>query len=78
VMAQRMRNGPEVMTVYQFQPDWTLATMAAVSDDHLACLNDLGCQNTFLNDPANCVLEKERLVCLSAGEFLPNSFEGWS
>jgi len=78
VQQQRMRNGPELNASYSHQADGTLAVNTAVSDDHLDCLVSLGCTNEFLSAAANCVLEKERLVCLSSGEFLPKSFDGWA
>jgi hypothetical protein len=77
VLPQRMRNGPELMESYFLQPDNTFAR-GEVSDDHLECLTALGCVNRFLTNAENCVIEKERLVCLSSGEFLPSTFESWA
>ncbi|WP_439559040.1 hypothetical protein [Dyadobacter sp.] len=78
VLAQRMRNGPEIMETFVLRASNTFVSEASISDDHRQVLLDLGCRNAFLNSADNCVLEKERLVCLSAGKFLSRPNESWS
>jgi len=76
--SQRLRNGPEVKEVYLLQDGSNLATMPTISDCHLECLEELGCENEFLNSQTNCILEKERLVCLTTGTFLSPPTTTWS
>jgi hypothetical protein len=78
VHQQRLRNGPELIESYSHQPDGTLVVNVSVSDDHLDCFASLGCRNDFLTNADNCVLEKERLACLSSASFLTNNVEGWA
>jgi hypothetical protein len=78
VPQQRMRNGPELIESYSFQPNGELIKNNIVSDDHLDCLDGLHCTNPFLTNATSCVLEKERLVCLSSYMFLPKTYEDWA
>jgi hypothetical protein len=78
IQAQRMRNGPEVMETFVLAPNHTFESKITISDNHQSILQDMGCQNVFLNSDGNCVLEKERLVCLSAGKFSHRLHDNWS
>ena len=78
VPPQRMRNGPELIESSSFQLGDDLIENNSVSDYHLDCLVDLHCTNQFLTNADSCVLEKERLVCLSSYVFLQKTYEGWS
>jgi hypothetical protein len=78
VAAQRMRNGPHLISTYVFDANDDLQPVADVSDCHISYLNSVGCHNAFLSDPENCVIEKELLACISTGEITDKSSKSWS
>jgi hypothetical protein len=76
--AQQRHNGPEVMGTFRLEKDFSWNVIERVSDGHIDFLNELECKNEFLLDPKNCVMEKERLVCLSSGEIPDKSDLHWA
>jgi len=78
VAAQQMRNGPHLLVTYIFDDNDRLQPVAEVSDCHISYLNAVGCHNSFLADPENCVIEKELLACISTGEIPDKSSKNWS
>jgi hypothetical protein len=66
---QSRRDGPILNKSYSFNTALKLIEVPTpVVDSSLKFLTDVGCSNAFLQDPAMCILEKERLVCLTACE----------
>jgi hypothetical protein len=66
---QARRDGPEVLNFYCFDGAFNLSnSINAASDSSLEYMNSLACNNAFLRQPKGCVIEKERLACLTAGE----------
>ncbi|WP_316739083.1 hypothetical protein [Pedobacter aquatilis] len=78
VAAQQMRNGPHLLSTYVFDENDLLQPVVEVSDCHISYLNSVGCHNAFLNDPENCIIEKELLACISTGEIPEKSSKNWS
>lgn len=74
---QQMRNGPEVRMTYKLNGDLAWQELATVSDGHLEFLSEQECTNAFLLDETACILEKERLVCLSSGEMPDRAGLDW-
>lgn len=66
---QIRRDGPEVIEAFSFNDQISsLICIKSVCDEHINYLLETGCVNMFLLNPTNCVLDKERLVCLSTGD----------
>jgi hypothetical protein len=66
--AQIRRDGPEIIETFSFNDlKNSLVSIDNVNDEHINYINSTGCENQFLLNPNNCVLEKERLVCISTG-----------
>lgn len=78
VGAQQFRNGPEVMAAFNLGQDYVWEELNKVSDGVEDYLKDYPCTNEFLLDPNSCVLEKERLVCLSSGEVPERADRTWA
>ncbi|SEB02433.1 hypothetical protein [Pedobacter hartonius] len=78
VAAQQRRNGPEVTAAFKLKNDFRWEALETVSDGHIDFLKNLDCENSFLMDPNQCILEKERLACLSSGEIPEKSDLHWS
>lgn len=74
----QMRNGPEIIRTYLLNQDFSWETSETVSDGHLDFIADQQCKNLFLTNAENCVLEKERLVCISSGDIPEKSGSNWS
>jgi hypothetical protein len=66
VELQQARYGPMVSKIFSMDHDGIVTELPEVSDDHMNYLNEVGCKNPFLVGN-NCIIEKERLVCLSSG-----------
>lgn len=68
LLQQARKNGPVLDQAYRYEDENTLVPITPPADDLcIIFLNEVGCQNLFLSDSANCILEKERLVCISSG-----------
>lgn len=66
--AQIRRDGPEIIETFSFNDlKNSLVSIDNVNDEHINYINSTGCENQFLLNPNKCVLEKERLVCISTG-----------
>lgn len=66
--AQIRRDGPELMELYCLnEAKDSFEINEYISDQHIEYITGLGCQNEFLLDETKCILEKERLLCLSTG-----------
>ncbi|RYE50473.1 MAG: hypothetical protein EOP48_19700, partial [Sphingobacteriales bacterium] len=76
--AQQFRNGPEVMAAFSLKGDFSWEELKEVSDGLEHYLKDHPCNNEFLLNPKSCVLEKERLVCISSGEIPERADRTWS
>ncbi len=74
---QQSREGPELFSVYRFDNLVDLVEIPAVSDDHVKYLTDIGCVDPFFVEPTECVLDKERLICLTAGKIPKESPNDW-
>ena len=74
---QIRRDGPEVLETFIFNNEGDLSVINDVDDKHIEFIIALGCNNPFLLNPDNCVIEKERLACLSAGEMLDKQTRVW-
>lgn len=74
----QMRNGPEIISTYLLKHDFTWGISETISDGHLDFIADQQCKNLFLTSAENCVLEKERLVCISSGDIPEKSGSNWS
>jgi hypothetical protein len=78
VLAPQMRrDGPEVLETFAFDAIGGITSLTNVADHHIDYIQGLGCTNQFLNNPDNCVIEKERLVCISSGEMLDKGNRLW-
>lgn len=76
---QIRRDGPKMIEAMMWKNQSnSLIKMNPVSDDHIDYLTSTGCQNKFLLDSSKCILEKERLVCLSIGKVTSNFGTTWS
>jgi len=66
---QIRKDGPEVIEVFTLNDQKSsLISIKSVCDKHIDYLTETGCVNSFLLNPTNSVLDKERLVCLSTGD----------
>lgn len=67
---QARRDGPLVMEVEKYEPPNNAFSSVknSVIDAHITLLTGLQCGCQFLMQPASCIFEKERLVCLSCGQ----------
>ncbi len=65
---QSRREGPLVMEVYNMDDAGELEKKTEVSDNHIEYLSGLKCGNAFITRPEGCVIDKERLACLTACE----------
>jgi hypothetical protein len=66
---QSKRSGPEIINTYNLNGDNIFEQSADTPDDlSIEYLQKLKCSNPFLTDNQNCILEKERLVCLTSAE----------
>ena len=73
----QMRNGPEIRAAYFLKNDMSWEAPEKLSDGHLDFIADQKCKNLFLASTNNCVLEKERLVCITSGEIPEKSGSDW-
>jgi len=74
---QRRRDGPVVREVAFFNDAGDIAPAQTISDGFADYLGTNECTSQFLLEPANCLVEKERLVCLSSGTFLGRPNQQW-
>jgi hypothetical protein len=75
--AQSRRDGPEVIQSFYFNNQHGLEEVESVLDEHINFLNSVGCVNQYLLDAGKCVLDKERLMCLSTGVVDANAEGQW-
>jgi hypothetical protein len=77
---QMRRDGPEILSSEFFDTQFKSLTnsQSPIADQHLEYLIETSCTNEFLLNPANCVLEKERLVCLSTGNIATKKGLSWA
>jgi hypothetical protein len=63
------RDGPEILEVesYERATATFINTTGQVPDGHMDYLGSLGCGCDYLMHQDGCIIEKERLVCLSSG-----------
>ncbi|MDE3184457.1 MAG: hypothetical protein KGM16_13650 [Bacteroidota bacterium] len=74
VAQQSRRDGPALIETFYFDENNDLIIPPVpASDKLLSYLNGVTCKNLFLINPENCILEKERLVCISSGEIYKGS-----
>ena len=74
---QIRRDGPEILEVSAFDAADNLIRPTVVPDHHIDYIRGLGCTNVFLLDPDSCIIEKERIACLSSGEMLDKVNRQW-
>lgn len=76
---QRRRQGPEAISIYALNVpgDGFELLTTEISDGHIEYLQQVQCTNSFLNTTANCILEKEILVCLTSGKLPKSSMANW-
>jgi hypothetical protein len=74
---QSMREGPELLQTFEMNDTGTLKEMPVVSDDHIIYLKEIGCSNSFATDALGCVIDKERLACLTACEIPERAGPDW-
>ncbi len=76
---QMVRDGPEMDSIYQWDSGTGVfaKSINGISDNHIAFISGLGCVSTFLLHNDTCILEKEMLVCLSAGRFMSSIDNNW-
>jgi hypothetical protein len=67
-MPQARRDGPLVIGVKNYSAGIFVDSFSIVSDDHIHFLGSINCGCNFLMQPTGCVLQKERLICLTCGE----------
>lgn len=73
---QARKDAPVVEGCYLFSDEFKLLPKEdVVTTAFMQFLQNNKCVNHFLNNPAACILEKERLVTLSAGEILKGDSE---
>lgn len=79
VAQQIRREGPEVIEAYRFNDAQDgFEVINAVTDMHFAYLLETGCNCNFLTSHDNCILEKEKLVCLTSGKLNKELGANWS
>jgi hypothetical protein len=66
VELQKARSGPLVFKIFSMTAEGTPLELPHISDEHIDYLNEVGCANSFLTGD-NCIIEKERLICLTSG-----------
>ncbi|MCK9401275.1 MAG: hypothetical protein M0Q51_14955 [Bacteroidales bacterium] len=77
---QSRRDGPELIEVYGFnavQNDFE-SLNDGINDLHVDYLNGVGCICNFLISHHNCILEKEKLVCLTSGKINKELGSNWT
>jgi len=74
---QSMREGPQLLEAIAIDNNGVTTPLVEVSDDHIAYLVDVGCGNAYANDATGCVIDKERLACLTAGEIPEKPGPDW-
>jgi hypothetical protein len=67
-MAFQLRSGPKVLACYNFNPNYSINELENIDDGLLAFLNLKQSQNAILRGNKLNSFEKERLICISAGE----------
>ncbi len=77
---QIRREGPELIETCDFNAARnTLEILVnGISDLHVAYLTGVGCTCNFLITHQNCILEKEKLVCLTSGKIDKELGSTWS
>lgn len=74
---QIRRDGPVVEHTLCFNNSDILELQGSITDGHIALLASLGCTNIFVGDHGGCIIEKERLACLTAGEIPKKAGASW-
>lgn len=75
---QTRRDGPEIKKAFEYSnPSNEFRLIQEVDDLHLKYLDEIKCNNQFLSNPETCIIEKERLVCLSAGNVDNHAGNHW-
>lgn len=77
VGSQSRRDGPEIISVFEFNDQDLFEELQTVNDGHIEYILGTGCNNSFLLDENKSVLDKERLVCLSAGDVDGFTYDKW-
>jgi hypothetical protein len=69
VQPQVRRDGPEILEVESYErPTGTFTNLTGhVPDGHMHYFGSLNCGCNYLMNEHGCIIEKERLVCLSSG-----------
>lgn len=77
---QIRREGPELLETCDFNVarDAIEVLPNGITDQHVDYLRDVGCSCNFLITQQNCILEKEKLVCLTAGKIEKELGSSWS
>jgi hypothetical protein len=77
---QIRREGPELLETCDFNAtrNAIVTLQNGIVDQHVAYLLDVGCACSFLITHQNCILEKERLVCLTSGKVDKDLGSTWS
>lgn len=77
---QIRREGPELLETCDFNAarNGIETLVDGVTDQHVKYLTDVSCACNFLVTQQNCILEKERLVCLTAGRIDKELGSTWS
>lgn len=77
---QMRREGPYLIETFDFNAGRNAieALPNGITDQHVNYLTGVGCTCNFLITHQNCILEKEKLVCLTAGKIDKALGSSWS
>lgn len=80
IAQQIRREGPELLETCDFNADRNEIVVFpnGITDQHINYLTSVGCTCNFLINDQNCILEKERLVSLTAGKIDKELGTNWS
>jgi hypothetical protein len=71
------RDGPKIEEAFRFDNN-SLVRLHDVLDNHVTIIsNQYQSANRFLNSHDKCIIEKERLACLSSGKITGKNAIGW-
>lgn len=80
-LAQQIRReGPELLETCDFNVarNAIVTLPEGITDQHVSYLTEVGCTCNFLITNQNCILEKEKLVCLTTGKIDKELGSNWS
>jgi hypothetical protein len=78
IQAQRRREGPQIIQIYNFSKEYVITDLSSVNDNHIANLNERGVINTYFLDETKSIIDKEILVNILTGKVQSNKQKRWS